>query len=51
MLSAEPISDGKRLFENGVPPRGLALVETRNTPNGILINTYRPADPIKIGSF
>jgi dihydrofolate reductase len=45
------LGKGKRLFENGVPPRGLALVETRNTPNGILINTYRPAGPVKTGSF
>jgi dihydrofolate reductase len=36
---------GKRLFEHGVPPRGLSLVATRSTPSGILINTYRPAGP------
>ncbi len=29
------------MFENGVPPGGLALVETRSTPKGVLINTYR----------
>ena len=33
---------GKRLFENGVPPRGFTLVETRSTPSGVLLNTYRP---------
>ena len=37
------LGEGKRLFENGVPPGGLALVETRSTPKGVLINTYRPA--------
>jgi dihydrofolate reductase len=42
---------GKRLFENGVPPRGLALVETRRTPKGVLINTYRSAGPINTGSI
>lgn len=36
------LGKGKRLFEPGVPPRGLALVETRSTPKGVLINTYRP---------
>jgi dihydrofolate reductase len=36
------LGKGKRLFERGVPPRGLALVETRSTPKGVLINTYRP---------
>jgi dihydrofolate reductase len=40
------LGEGKRLFENGVPPRGLALVATRSTPSGILINTYRPAGPV-----
>jgi dihydrofolate reductase len=45
------LGKGKRLFENGVPPRGLALVETRSTPNGVLINTYRSAGPVKTGSF
>ena len=42
------LGEGKRLFENGVPPRGLALVETRSTPKGVLINTYRPAGPLPV---
>jgi dihydrofolate reductase len=37
------LGEGKRLFENGVPPRGLSLVATRSTTTGVLINTYRPA--------
>jgi dihydrofolate reductase len=37
------LGDGKRLFENGVPPRRLSLVATRSTPSGVLLNTYRPA--------
>ena len=44
------LGKGKRLFENGVPPGGLALVETRSTPKGVLINTYRPAGPLPQGS-
>jgi dihydrofolate reductase len=36
------LGQGKRLFENGLPPSRLKLVETRSTPNGVLINTYRP---------
>src|SRR5437660_1182908 len=40
------VGKGKRLFENGVPPRGLSLVATRSTPKGVLINTYRPAGPL-----
>jgi dihydrofolate reductase len=42
------LGQGKRLFENGVPPHGLALVETRSTTTGVLLNTYRPK-PGKIG--
>jgi dihydrofolate reductase len=36
------LGEGKRLFEKGVPARGLTLVETRSTPRGVLISTYRP---------
>src|SRR5262245_61546414 len=39
------LGEGKRLFENGVPPRRLTLVETRHTSAGVLVNTYRPAGP------
>ena len=37
------LGEGKRLFENGVPSRGLTLVEARSTPRGVLVNTYHPA--------
>jgi len=40
------LGEGKRLFENGVPPRRLSLVATRSTPSGILLNTYRPVGPL-----
>ncbi|HET6276368.1 MAG TPA: dihydrofolate reductase family protein [Candidatus Cybelea sp.] len=40
------LGEGKRLFENGVPPRGLSLVATQSTPRGVLVNTYRPAGPL-----
>jgi len=40
------LGEGKRLFENGVPPRGLTLVETRGTPRGVLVNMYHPAGPL-----
>ena len=37
------LGKGKRLFENGAPPRGLSLVATQSTPSGVLVATYRPA--------
>jgi dihydrofolate reductase len=40
------LGEGKRLFEDGVPPRGLTLAETRSTPMGVLLNTYRPVGPL-----
>lgn len=43
------LGQGLRLFENGVPPRGLTLVESRPTTTGVLLNTYRPAGPLPKG--
>ena len=43
------IGEGKRLFENGVPPRSLALIDTRKSSTGVLINTYRPVGPLPKG--
>jgi hypothetical protein len=45
------LGTGKRLFENGVPPRALALVESRNAPNGVLLTTYRPDGLLQRGSL
>ena len=50
LVSPVVLGEGKRLFENGVPPRGLTLVETRSTPKGVLINTYRPAGSLLQGA-
>jgi dihydrofolate reductase len=44
------LGEGKRLFENGMPPRGLTLVETRSTPSGVLVNMYHPAGLLFTGS-
>ena len=43
------LGKGKRLFESGVPPRGVSLVENRITPRGVLVVTYRSAGPPKAG--
>jgi dihydrofolate reductase len=39
------LGQGKRLFEPGLPPHDFTLVDSRRTPNGVLLNTYRPARP------
>lgn len=41
------LGKGKRLFENGVPPRGLSLVETASTPTGVVFNTYRSGGAVR----
>lgn len=40
------LGQGKRLFENGVPSRGLKLIEMGSTRLGVLINTYLPSRPV-----
>ncbi len=45
-ISPVVVGGGKRLFENGVPPRSLSLVATRTSPRGVLLNIYRPAGPL-----
>lgn len=40
------LGQGKRLFGNGVPPRTLALVDTRRNSKGVLMNTYRAVGPL-----
>lgn len=44
------LGGGKRLFENGLPARGLTLLETRRTSSGVLLNTYRPAETLPAAS-
>ena len=43
------LGKGKRLFENGVPPRSLRLVKTQSTSTGVLVNTYQPAGAVPKG--
>lgn len=38
---------GKRFFSDRVDPRELALVSTKVTPSGVLINTYRHVGPLQ----
>lgn len=45
------LGTGKRFFAEGTPPRELALVATRPAPSGVILSTYRPAGPLRTGSF
>ena len=40
-------AEGKRLFSDTAAPRELALVATKTTPTGVLLNTYRHVGPLK----
>jgi dihydrofolate reductase len=42
---------GKRLFEEGTPPRALRLMETEQSSTGVITSRYLPDGPVKPGSF
>jgi len=42
---------GKRFFSDSADPRELALVSTKATPSGVLMNTYRPVGPLRTESL
>lgn len=45
------LGTGKRIFSDLASPRELALVCTKATSKGVLVNTYRPRGPLRTGSF
>jgi dihydrofolate reductase len=42
---------GKRVFSDLVPPTELRLIESKATPTGVIISTYKPAGAMRTGSF
>jgi len=42
---------GKRFFSDSADPRELALVSTKATPSGVLMNTYRPVGSLRTESL
>ena len=38
---------GKRFFSDSADPRKLALVSTKATSTGVLVNVYRPVGPLR----
>lgn len=45
------VGGGKRLFENGVTPSGLRLVDQAVSPAGVVTCSYEPAGDVPHGSF
>jgi len=42
---------GKRIFSEVTPPRELALVGSKITPSGVIINSYKPNGPLRTGTM
>lgn len=45
------IGRGKRFFSDASDPRELELVKTEAAASGVLMNIYRPAGPMRTGTF
>ena len=45
------IGQGKRIFSDLVPPTELRLIESKATPTGVVISTYKPAGAMRLGSY
>ena len=45
------IGRGKRIFSDLVQPSELKLIESKATPSGVVISTYKPAGAMRTGSF
>ena len=42
---------GKRLFDKGTIPASYTLVESKSSPSGVIIATFKRAGEVKTGSF
>lgn len=45
------LGKGKRLFERGVPPGALKLIDSQVSTTGVVIASYEPAGPVQTGTF
>lgn len=45
------LGTGKRLFAKGTIPASFSLVESKNSPSGVIFASYRRAGKVKTGSF
>jgi dihydrofolate reductase len=49
VLLVDPVllGTGKRIFAEGTPARAFELASTNATPSGIVVNSYKPAGPLR----
>ncbi len=45
------LGSGRRLFNEGTPPRSLKLVDATTTSTGVVVATYERGGPVVTGSF
>ncbi|SRR5258706_3727249 len=45
------LGKGKRLFENGTIPESFTLIESKTTPLGVIVASFKRAGKVKTGSF
>lgn len=45
------IGRGKRIFSDLVQPSELELIDSKATPTGVILSTYKPAGALRSGSF
>lgn len=45
------LGKGKRLFEKGTLPASFTLVESKSSPSGVIIASFKRAGDVKTGSF
>src|SRR5579862_5711443 len=45
------LGPGKRLFREGTRPAALRLLSTDTTGAGVVVSTYAPEGPVRLGSF
>ncbi|WP_128515743.1 dihydrofolate reductase family protein [Tabrizicola thermarum] len=45
------IGRGKRIFSDLVRPGELTLIQSKATPSGVILSTYKPAGALRTGSF
>jgi dihydrofolate reductase len=45
------LGTGKKLFRDSTRPAALSLVDVTTTTSGVVIATYRPDGPVRVGSY